>query len=521
MKMKRGYTTGMRAATLALLLPLGTMLTGPLSRAQAAAPDRQQQLQRLAGHLGVPAKQLTDPAGFQKQAPRKPVPVPVASPAAAEKLQRLKTEVAEIERQQAVHTLAGFDADVRAGRKRKAAELPSSVRKLIATVPRKLTGGALRDITPARGMQSLDLVRRAPLRQPAARWFLGGSGTGGADGDAVTMVYAALAVDQPQPSDRQPTLDAQSDHPAIIARAQALGGDPVRIYNFVHDTIATELYLGSKKGAVGTLREGAGNDADQASLLIALFRAAGFDAQYEIGNVVLTQAQAEAYSGARGLVPASSLLSSAGIPNSYHSPGPGLPVGVRMELVSVRAFLPFSNYRGVGRPGSARGWIPLAPAIKQVRTQTAVDLRDAVSFDFDAYLSAVTASKPSEAYFEQLRGYIQANDIRCETLESAQPLQRIIAGEYPILPADLPVLRVDRLAVGAALPDDRRHLITLRADTSMGAAHFTHAVPMPSLWGKSVTVTYEAGRHRVRRSDRQPRRHRADARRTWSACARC
>jgi transglutaminase-like putative cysteine protease len=71
-----------------------------------------------------------------------------------------------------------------------------------------------------------------------------------------------------------PTVDAPSDDPAIVARAQALGNDPVRIYNFVHDTIATELYLGSKKGALGTLREGAGNDADQASLLIALLRAA-------------------------------------------------------------------------------------------------------------------------------------------------------------------------------------------------------------------------------------------------------
>jgi YD repeat-containing protein len=208
--------------------------------------------------------------------------------------------------------------------------------------------------------------------------------------------------------------------------------------------------------------------------------------------VVLTRAQAEAYSGARGLVPASSLLSSAGIPNGYHTPGPGLPTGVRMEHVSVRAFLPFSNYRGVGRPGSARGWIPLAPAIKQVRTQTAVDLRDAVSFDFDAYLGQVTAQKPSEAYFEQLRGYVRANDLRCETLESAQPLQQVVPGNYPILPADLPVLRLDRLAVGAALPDDRRHLVTLRAETSLGAAQFTHAVPMAALWGKSVTVTYEA-----------------------------
>ena len=39
------------------------------------------------------------------------------------------------------------------------------------------------------------------------------------------------------------------------------------------DLALVSYYFGSKKGAVGTLREGRGNDVDQASLLVALLRA--------------------------------------------------------------------------------------------------------------------------------------------------------------------------------------------------------------------------------------------------------
>jgi transglutaminase-like putative cysteine protease len=43
--------------------------------------------------------------------------------------------------------------------------------------------------------------------------------------------------------------------------------------------IATELYAGSKRAALGTLREGRGNHVDQASPLDALYRAAGIPAR--------------------------------------------------------------------------------------------------------------------------------------------------------------------------------------------------------------------------------------------------
>src|SRR5260370_371651 len=52
----------------------------------------------------------------------------------------------------------------------------------------------------------------------------------------------------------------------ILAKAKELGYDYVRIYEYVRNGIRSEWYAGSIKGALGTLRTGAGNAVDQASL---------------------------------------------------------------------------------------------------------------------------------------------------------------------------------------------------------------------------------------------------------------
>ena len=52
------------------------------------------------------------------------------------------------------------------------------------------------------------------------------------------------------------------------------------IFNYVRDSISYSYYSNSVKGAVGTLTAGKGNCVDQASLVIALSRAAGLAARY-------------------------------------------------------------------------------------------------------------------------------------------------------------------------------------------------------------------------------------------------
>jgi transglutaminase-like putative cysteine protease len=56
------------------------------------------------------------------------------------------------------------------------------------------------------------------------------------------------------------------------------------IYNYVRDKITYSYYSNSKYGALGTLTKGYGNCVDQASLVIALCRAAGIPARYVHGK---------------------------------------------------------------------------------------------------------------------------------------------------------------------------------------------------------------------------------------------
>ncbi|MFT3868476.1 MAG: RHS repeat-associated core domain-containing protein [Nibricoccus sp.] len=75
--------------------------------------------------------------------------------------------------------------------------------------------------------------------------------------------------------------------PEITALASALNNDPVRIYEWVKNTIEFVPYHGLKRGAQLTLVEKVGNDFDTCALLVALLKASGADASYKFGGVVM------------------------------------------------------------------------------------------------------------------------------------------------------------------------------------------------------------------------------------------
>jgi hypothetical protein len=74
---------------------------------------------------------------------------------------------------------------------------------------------------------------------------------------------------------------AEEITPDIQTLADNLGGDPTRIFNYVHDQIRYVHYFGSKKGAELTLLERSGNDFDQCALLSALLQASGYSPTYQ------------------------------------------------------------------------------------------------------------------------------------------------------------------------------------------------------------------------------------------------
>jgi RHS repeat-associated protein len=92
----------------------------------------------------------------------------------------------------------------------------------------------------------------------------------------------AVPLFQPEttPMTQTATAIAEVITPDIQNLADNLGGDPTRIFNYVHDQIRYVHYFGSKKGAQLTLLERSGNDFDQCALLAALLQAAGYPTSY-------------------------------------------------------------------------------------------------------------------------------------------------------------------------------------------------------------------------------------------------
>jgi hypothetical protein len=87
------------------------------------------------------------------------------------------------------------------------------------------------------------------------------------------------------------TPDANTTDPYIQEEAAALNYNAQNIFNFLHDDIGYNAYMGSLRGARGTLWSSAGNALDVASLGVALMRASGIPAQYVSGSLSQSQAQ--------------------------------------------------------------------------------------------------------------------------------------------------------------------------------------------------------------------------------------
>lgn len=55
-------------------------------------------------------------------------------------------------------------------------------------------------------------------------------------------------------------------------------GNAINVYNYLYNNMRSEFYYGSRKGAISTFEQGGGNDADLSSLLVAMLRYLGYNA---------------------------------------------------------------------------------------------------------------------------------------------------------------------------------------------------------------------------------------------------
>lgn len=351
-------------------------------------------------------------------------------------------------------------------------------------------------------LESVDLEAATDLSQVA-----------GASSGESRLEGLAGAATAPTPADLAETLEVQLT-PEIQALASDLDNDPLRIYNFVRDTIDFHPTRGSKLGAQGCLDAGLCNATDTASLLIALLRAAGVPARYATGTVEGSVDRIANWVG--GFTDAGSalnLMASGGIPVTGLLGADGELSAARFEHVWVEAFINYLPSRGGA--GSAEGdtWVPLDPSFKQYDTIEGADLQgilDTIGFNgtdllldtqatgtLDTDLLSVSSIDTSQFVLE-VEGM---REDALQHLEATSPditLAELLGDRQirplglSVLPASLPLDVLTGADRFSEVPDSLRHKVSVSLATALNpfSTTLSFQAPMVQVLGKSLTVSY-------------------------------
>lgn len=302
------------------------------------------------------------------------------------------------------------------------------------------------------------------------------------------------AVVLPLPADTAATVDAPLSE-EILRKARALDYDYVRIYEFVRNEVRTEWYAGGMKGAVGTLRQKSGNDVDQASLLIALFRASGMPARYIHGVVELPIEDIIASIGVSDATQATTALTRAGVAYNPVIRG-GRVAAVNVEHTWVTAFVPYTNYRGAVVDVSGKTWLPLAPALKRVDVTLPTGILRTMGLDTGALVLSYLENVQTEDLIERLRrevgDYLGVNG-QGQTYAQQLGASAIASENIGLIPNTLPVATVAVTGEAAELADAYRQRVRFVVRQGTGDADriiLDYRVPLSEVASERVTLSY-------------------------------
>ena len=250
----------------------------------------------------------------------------------------------------------------------------------------------------------------------------------------------------------------------ILAKTKELNYDYVRIYEYVRNNLRTEWYTGSIKGAVGALRTGSGNAVDQASLLIAMMRAAGAPARYVQGVV---EVSVESIALAAGMEDASlipDMLAKAGIAYVPVIQG-GRVALVRIEHTWVTVQVPYTNYRGIVLDATGKTWLPLDVFYKSLQPRSSNVSIHSLGLDLQILATQYRSSVQAQDFGSYVRARIN-EALRAQssetTYENAVAPAAIKAQTLGLLPNTMAITVMAATAESTALPDVLRSTARIR-----------------------------------------------------------
>jgi transglutaminase-like putative cysteine protease len=296
--------------------------------------------------------------------------------------------------------------------------------------------------------------------------------------------------------------------PDIVAKASELNGNPVNIYNWVHNNVQWEPTWGAIQDASQTLASRRGNAFDIASLTIALLRASGIPARYVHGTLELPADQFRNWVGGfHNINAALDYASAGGIPITAITSG-GQIVKIQMEHIWVEAAVDFIPSRGAINK-SADSWAALDPSFQQVQFVPGLDALQITGVNPQQLVSTFVATgsvnqaegwatgfDPTGLQATQTQGqttlqnYIQTN-LPNATVGDVLGAREIVQQSAPVLSASLPYHLVTIGARYGTLPAALEQQITFALGEDIdGTPLSPQTFAWPALNNQQVTLSF-------------------------------
>ena len=322
----------------------------------------------------------------------------------------------------------------------------------------------------------------------------------------------AQTTSQPTAADLAETVEVRLT-PEIRAKAAELGHDPLRIYNWVRNTVEFVPTYGSIQGAAMCLQTKQCNDMDTASLLIALFRASQIPARYVVGTIELPVDKAMNWAGGfTNPYAALEFISSGGTPVKGITSG-GKITAIRLEHVWVEAYIDYIPSRGARhKTGQGDTWIRLDASYKQYSYTQPMDIKSAVSFDSQAFIDQIRSTatinetegyvtnlnslfiqQTTDDYMTRVDNYLAQNHPNA-TVGDVLGKKEIVKQEFPYLLGTLPYRDIVAGLKVPEIPDTLRHKITFKVFKDLYDSDFGTPInvtkSLPDIAGKKITLSY-------------------------------
>jgi RHS repeat-associated protein len=287
---------------------------------------------------------------------------------------------------------------------------------------------------------------------------------------ALTEAIRTATPDVPTPDELAETsvVKLSSD---IRTLAASLGNSPAAIYAYVYNNIHWVPYILAMQNSEAVLWSKRGNDADQATLLIALLRAAGVPARYVTASINIPFDDAINWTGAKDKLGALNLLLAS------TTVGANMGDQIQIQHTWVEAWVDNS-------------WIAVSPSLKKQTFQPGLPLSIPV-FDRAKFLSAPTTRLATDVYADQIHAAL-AQSFPGHDLSELGYTGTIIPAAADKLPP-FPYTPIKVFTRAGALPQTAQWKTTLTLfDSGTNKVYLSSTFFLPEICLQSVTLSYTA-----------------------------